>query len=389
MLSWEYPPYVIGGSGKHVAELVPILSQGRLSDGPVLVDVLTSRLAGGQIEEQISSTLAVNRIEMPSNLRYPFTSAIPHNALLVEQVNDLVQRHKYDLIHIQDWRFATIGITLKHQWHLPLIATFHLLERMRYQQTPPEEINQIEHLERELANEAAQIIVCSQFMRQELHNHFSISYDKISVIANGVKAQAGEHYPSAEQRTLRQKHAPTGQKLLFFIGSALLEKGLSVLIRAMPGILTEHPNTRLLVAGKHCDKLLPFAYALNVEKAIDFLGYVSDHQRDCLYQTVDALIIPSLHEPFGIVALEAMALGCNVIASNIGGLGEVVKDRENGLTVRPNDHQDIVHAVDLLFADPVAAQQRRAHALDEIHTFYSWNKIATQTVKVYHNLVSV
>ncbi|MFN8494625.1 MAG: glycosyltransferase [Caldilineaceae bacterium] len=387
MLSWEYPPYLIGGSGKHVAELVPALSQVVLNDEPVLVDVFAPNFANGLKEEQISATQVVYRVEMPSNLRYPFSSTIADFASVPERVNERLQQHKYDLIHVQDWRFAPLGIALKQQWHLPLIATLHTLERKRYRQTPPDHIDLIEQLERNICNEAEQIIVCSQFMRQELHGHLDIPHDKIKVIANGMKVKRYEIYSSEEQASLRQKYAPTGQKLLLFIGSAILEKGLLVLLRAMPSILLEHPNTRLLVVGEYGDKMRDFTYELNIEKAIDFLGYVSEHQRDCLYQITDAMIIPSLYEPFGIVALEAMAFGCNVIASHIGGLGEVVKHMENGLTIHPNDPDSIVQAINLLFADPVAAQHRRIRALDEISTFYSWDKIANQTVQVYHSVV--
>ena len=388
MLTWEYPPHITTGLAKHVVELVSQLSQKKLHDGPVLVDVLTPRFADAPAVEQVSPTLTIYRIDIPSNDGYSLTSTIPSNALLTEQIDDLVQRRHYDLVHIQGWRFATIGIGIKHQYGLPLIATFHLLERMRHQQSPPDEIIQIENLERDIANEAAQFIVCSQFMRQELRTHLGISNENIQVIANGVKVNTGEECPPEKQNILRQQHAPQEQKLLLFVGSTILEKGLSVLIRAMPHILTDHPGTRLLVAGKQSDQLLPFAYELHVDDAIDFLGYVNDRRRDCLYQTVDAMIIPSLYEPFGMVALEAMALGCNVIASKIGGLGEVVKNMENGLTIHPNDPQSIAEAVNRLFADPAAAQQRRARALDEIHTFYRWDRIAGQTVEAYSGLIS-
>ena len=388
MLSWEYPPYVTGGSGKHVDELVSALSQSTFPVGPVNIDLYTPRFAGGQVEELIGSRLIVRRLELPPDLRYPFSSTIPDQALLTEQILRLAQNRTYDLIHIQSWRFATIATVLKRQQNAPLIATFHLLERMRHPQTLPDEIGRIENLEREVAQAATHIIVCSQYMRHELQNQFNISHEKIDVIPNGVSVKSGDYFPSEQQNSLRQRHAPLGQNLLLFIGSALIEKGLSLLIRAMPHILADHPETRLVVAGKDCDRLLPLAYELNVEKAIDFVGFVSDQERDWLYQTVDALIVPSLYEPFGIVALEAMAFGCNVIVSDVGGLGEVIRNTENGLSIRPNDPQCIAHATHLLFTDPAAALQRRAQALEDIRTLYQWPKIAAQTAQIYHSLVS-
>ena len=90
----------------------------------------------------------------------------------------------------------------------------------------------------------------------------------------------------------------------------------------------------------------------------------------------DAAISPSLYEPFGIVALEAMALDCNVIASDVGGLGEVVQHERNGLTVLPNDAASIAWAVDRLLTDPAAAAARRAEAQREVDTLYNWHTIA-------------
>ena len=389
MLTWEYPPFITGGSGKHVADLVPALGQVVYDDRPLFIDVLAPRFAGGELREEISATVTAFRVDVPIAPPYPVGSLNIGLAPIAEQANRLIQQYDYDLIHVQDWRFSSLAIALKHHWHLPLIATFHLIERKRYQQNPSSEIEQIEQFEYALCEAAEQIIVCSQFMHRELNELLGVQFGKINVIANGIKVKRKEDYPLKELALLRQQYAPRGEKLLLFIGPAILEKGLPVLIRAMPHILTDHPNTRLLVVGKYGDKIHSLAYELNVEKAISFLGHVSDYQRDSLYQLVDAMLIPSLYEPFGRVALEAMAFGCNVIASNVGGLAEVVRHGENGLTVQPNDPLSIRQAVHLLFTDPVAAHQRRAHALDEIHKLYPWDRIAMQTAQVYHSVTHV
>jgi glycosyltransferase involved in cell wall biosynthesis len=102
---------------------------------------------------------------------------------------------------------------------------------------------------------------------------------------------------------------------------------------------------------------------------------------------VDAAIFPSLYEPFGIVALEAMAAGCNVIASSVGGLGEVVHHLHNGLTVMPDNPMSIVWAVNQVFADPAAAARRRAAALDEIRSVYNCKRVAQQTAALYELVV--
>jgi glycogen synthase len=163
--------------------------------------------------------------------------------------------------------------------------------------------------------------------------------------------------------------------------------GAQVLIRAMPRILVDHPNTRLLVAGKNSEKLYPQAFELGVERAVDFLGYINDYERDSIYQIADAAIFPSLYEPFGIVALEAMTLNCNVIVSSVGGLTEVVDHERNGLTTYPNDPLSIAWAVNHLFNDPVAAAYRRDFATRVTLRLYRWERIAMQTAQVYAYII--
>jgi 1,4-alpha-glucan branching enzyme len=143
-----------------------------------------------------------------------------------------------------------------------------------------------------------------------------------------------------------------------------------------------------LVAGKNSRHHYPLAVSLGVEHAVTFLDYISDQQRDWIYQIADVAIFPSLYEPFGIVALEAMALGCNVIASDVGGLGEVVQHLRNGLTVYPNDPASIAWAVREMFRDPVAAAQRRAYALAEVQTRYNWQGIARQTAALFQRVAA-
>lgn len=389
VISWEFPPHVVGGIGKHVAQLLPALGGYLLEDGPLQIDVITPRYAGGEVEEQIHTGVTVYRIDMPAmDVRDLYNSVIASNAYFVEEANRLADQHPYQLIHIHDWLTGMAGIVLKHQWKVPLLVTMHATERGRHQgHIPSNTSRQIDEMDWRICYEAWNVIVCSQYMRSELQNFFQVPDDKIRVIVNGVAVSGEAACTPAELNQLRRQYAPNGEKLLFFVGRVTFEKGLQVLIQAMPRILGDHPQTRLLVVGKNGVKMWPLAYELNVDQSIEFLGYATDHVRDCLYQIVDAAIFPSLYEPFGIVALEAMLLGCNVIVSEVGGLREVVKHMENGLTVYPNDPASIAWAVNQLFCDPVAAQQRRLRALEDAHTIYRWEKVAEQTARLYQEIV--
>lgn len=131
----------------------------------------------------------------------------------------------------------------------------------------------------------------------------------------------------------------------------------------------------------------PLAYELNVEKSVEFLGFISDMERDCIYRIVDAAVFPSLYEPFGIVALEAMACNCNVIASHVGGLREVVEHLRNGLTVYPNDPLSVAWAVDQLFSNPASARRWRTYAQDSTLQKFRWIDIAKDTARLYQRLI--
>lgn len=389
-LSWEFPPHIVGGIGKHVADLLPELG-GLLvgNDEPIYLDLITPNYGRADAIEKLNDYITIHRVEMPAvDVLDHYNSIIANNAYFVEYAHAHLASETYDLIHIHEWLTGSAGIALKHDWKLPLLATIHGTERGRHQgYLTSHTSQQINQLEWRICYESWRIIVCSQFMQDELQKYFETPMDKIDIIFNGVNAAVGRDYSEMQLNTLRWRYAPNGERLLFFVGRMVYEKGVQVLIRAMPRILAKYPNTKLLVAGKNGQKMWPLAYELNVEKSVEFLGFISDQERDYIYRIVDAAVFPSLYEPFGIVALEAMACDCSVIASHVGGLREVVEHLRNGLTVYPNDPLSVAWAVDQLFSNPAAAQRWRTYAHETTLPKFSWTRIARQTADVYQRLV--
>jgi glycosyltransferase involved in cell wall biosynthesis len=390
MLSWEFPPHVVGGLGKHVTDLAPVLAGQLTAFGPIAIDLVTPRRSDSRAIEQVTEFLTVHRVDAPPlDPQDHYNSVISNNHFLVDAAALLGDAQPYDLIHGHDWLVTKAGVALKERWKTPLLTTMHATERGRHRgYTPGETSHQIDRTEWLGCYESWRVIACSQFMNRELQEYFHLPADKVVVIPNGIEAPSEFFCPAQELNDLRAQYAPHGERLLLFVGRIVHEKGLHVLVRAMPRILADYPNTRLLVAGKNGSSLWELAFELNVDGAITFLDYVSDRERDCLYRIADAAIFPSLYEPFGIVALEAMAAGCNVIASSVGGLGEVVRHLHNGLTVLPDNPMSIVWAVNQIFADPEAAARRRAAALNEIRSVYNWNRVAQQTAALYELVVA-
>jgi glycogen synthase len=387
MISWEYPPFVVGGMGKHVAELVPAVAE--LTHDSFQLDVLTTRSSGGSVVEQYSENITIYRVDIPPiDPNDLFNSVAEGNRVLEDRARRLAQIYRYDLIHIHDWLTARAGVTLKHEWKTPLIVTIHATERGRhYSYLPNQMSQQINQLEWQACYEAWQVIVCSGYMAGELRGYFDVPTDKMSMIPNGINPDLLQNCPEEEVERLRRRYAPNGERLLFFVGRITPEKGLQVLLRAMPLILKTMPDVRLLVAGKNSEQMTPLVDELCIGENVELLGFVTDQERNCLYAAVDAAIFPSLYEPFGIVALEAMAAGCNVVVSAVGGLCEVVHHLHTGLTTMTNNPQSIAWAVEHLFSHPQEAELCRERALEEVHSRYNWDRIARQTVNLYKTVL--
>lgn len=352
---------------------------------PFQLDLLTPHSGNAPFVEELSKSVTVHRVATPLvNPLDLFNSVVDNNRYLVSKARELHDNVPYSLIHVHDWLTASAGIELKHAWKIPLVTTIHATERGRHHShLPSETSHNINQLEWQVCFESWRLIVCSSYMAGELRRFFDVPLDKVTLIPNGVDVTPFESFWDERVRELRGRFAPNGERLLFYVGRITPEKGVQVLLQALPSILERHPNVRLLVAGRNSEQMQPLVEELGIGEAVELLGFVDSETRDCLYRSVDAAVFPSLYEPFGIVALEAMAAGCSVIASEVGGLAEVVDHRRTGLTVRANDSQSIAWAVDQIFTDPVQAQAMRARALQEVTRSYNWGAIAASTVDMY------
>ena len=385
-ISWEYPPNVVGGIGKHVSELVQaFLALPDEVTTPFHLDLLTPHSGNAPLVEDLSRSVTVHRVETPMvNPLDLFNSVVDNNRYLVSKARALHDEVPYSLIHVHDWLTASAGIELKHAWKIPLVTTVHATERGRHHShLPSETSHNINQLEWQVCFESWRLIVCSSYMAGELRRFFDVPLDKVTLIPNGVDVTPFASFAEERVRELKGRFAPNGERLLFYVGRITPEKGVQVLLQALPSIHERHPDVRLLVAGRNSEQMQPLVDELGIREAVELLGFVDSETRDCLYRSVDAAVFPSLYEPFGIVALEAMAAGCNVIASEVGGLAEVVDHRRTGLTVRANDSQSIAWAVDQIFTDPVQAQAMRARALQEVTRSYNWGAIAASTLDMY------
>ncbi|RRR74945.1 MAG: glycosyltransferase family 1 protein [Candidatus Viridilinea halotolerans] len=384
-IAWEYPPHIVGGLGRHVAELVPALA-----GHDVRVTVIAPRLREGALAE-VCDGVEVRRINAPDMpwADYPsFVSATNH--VLAQAACALREElGPFDLIHAHDWLATEAAATLKHQWRIPLVATIHATERGRGRgMLHGPAAQRINELEWRLAYEAWRVIVCSHFMAQQLGDYFQTPLDKIDVVPNGVNIGGTPFRDADHWLSFRRRYVADDERMVFHVGRIVYEKGLHVLLDAWP-IVTSRIRARLVIAGmgETLDALKAQAAALGIAAQVDFAGFIANEDRDRLYHAADLAIFPSLYEPFGIVALEALANACPVIVSNAGGLAEVVQHGVTGLVVPADSPRALADAITAALSRPDMARSRAAAALREVREYYTWPRIAHATKTVYEQVM--
>jgi glycogen synthase len=388
MLSWEYPPNMVGGLGRHVAELVPALVQRDID-----VHILTPGVDGAPPREDDHGA-TIHRIPMPARSGgYPdfYTGARHANEALAAVGQRIIESlDPFDLIHNHDWLTAFAARDLKERHRLPMVATIHATERGRGRgQLSGSEAQRINDAEWELIYEAWRVITTTGYMAEELESYFSTPADKIDVIPNGIDPRRFQALEGADLSAFRARYALAEERLVLYVGRIVQEKGVEVLVRSMPLVLASVPEAKLVVAGKgpELDGIRQLAWELAVSHKILVPGYVNIEDRDRLYKVADCAVFPSLYEPFGIVALEAMAARTPVVASEVGGLREVVRHAETGITIYPNSPESCAWGIVHTLQHPEWARMRVENAYHEVLTVYNWDTIAASTIEIYERVV--
>jgi glycogen(starch) synthase len=390
MLSWEYPPRIVGGIARHVQEL----SEALAAQG-VQVHVITATHPDAP-DEAIENGVCLHRVGAPPSPHGDFLQSVwAMNAAFEARADAVIRdllhgkpaqrQHKPILLHAHDWLAHPAAKALKHRYKLPLIATIHATEHGRHGGIHSDLSRAIHQLEWELSYEAWRVIVCSAFMRGEAMHALNTPYDKLDVIPNGIRAEKFHfEFPEAERKAFRARFAEPNQPLIFFVGRMVREKGVQVLLQAIPIVRAELPNAKLVVVGggsrAHLEAFVRFCH---LEDAVQFTGFIPDSELLRLYRVVDVAVYPSLYEPFGIVALEAMAAGAPVVVSDAGGLKEVVRHEETGILTYAGNPESLAWGILRVLQDPAAARRRAQNAQKSVQREFNWRRIARQTQQVY------
>ncbi len=383
MLSWEFPPLVVGGIARHVYDLSLALA-GR----SINVTVLTSGTdRTDPVEYRPHLTIHRVRAGNPQP-RDIVTQIMQLNLNLLERALSLVAAGaEFDAVHAHDWVTAYAGKALKHGLGIPLVATVHATEYGRNNGLHNDLQRYISDAEWWLGFEAWRVICCSRYMAGELREVFQLPEDKLHIIPNGVYPEDFACGPIPPG--FRDRYAAPDEKIILHVGRLVREKGLDVLIDALPMILDRFNQVKLIVAGRggHEPALQEHARRLGIYQRVYFTGYIDDATRNMLYRLADVAVFPSLYEPFGIVALEAMAAGLPPVVSDTGGISEVVMHGRNGLKARTGDPRSLAENILWMLRHPEEVARMRRQALEDVRRFYDWDLIAAQTIEVYRDIL--
>ncbi|AGK98031.1 glycosyltransferase family 4 protein [Clostridium pasteurianum] len=379
MLSWEYPPKNIGGLSNHVHNLSRALTL--LGHE---IHVITCEEGTSPVEEN-DDGIIVHRVTPYKIDTEDFTKWIMQlNFSMIEECIRIIRKiGKIDIIHAHDWLSAYSAKALKWSFNIPMVSTIHATEEGRNNGIRTDMQRYISSTEWLLTYESWKIISCSNYMKEQIISNFKVADDKIWVVPNGVDSKGFDF--EFNPLEFRRNYALDDEKIIFFIGRHVFEKGIQLLIDAAPRIIAEYSKAKFVIAGTGpmTEELKYKVKQIGLENKILFSGYMNNEIKSKLYRVANIAVFPSLYEPFGIVALEAMAAGCPIVVSDTGGLSELVKHRVNGMKMINGLVESLKDNVLALLQDNELCERIKEKAKESVKEKYTWEEVAKLTTKMY------
>ncbi|MBN8190953.1 glycosyltransferase [Bacillus sp. NTK074B] len=376
ILSWEYPPNIVGGLSRHVYDLANnLVKKGKH------VHVLTTK-ANDTLSLEKSEGVTIHRVHPLHPYEEDFFKWVfDLNQAFIHYAHDLVKDERITHIHAHDWIVSTSAMKLKEYYSLPLITTIHATEHGRNQGIYTDLQHKIHREEQLLISASDHLIVCSEHMKEEIKSLFTIEAP-IAVIPNGVELEKLDQFSQ-----FNSQQPPI--TYFFSIGRMVHEKGFDTIIRVALRLKKEGHGILFVIAGKGpmLEHYRQTVIQDDLSDTVSFVGYISDRERNDYLKNCLAVIFPSLYEPFGIVALEAMAFRKGVVASNTGGLKSIVKHGQTGLLFEPNDEQSLYTQLVSLIEDTKRSERLGELGFKMAKSMFSWDRIADQTIHVYEDVL--
>ena len=380
MLTWEYPPRVVGGISKVVYDL----SHKMVKEGNE-VTVVTYKDGDNVKYYENDKGVEVYRVDnymiRPNNF---IDWIMQLNFNMITKANEIINKNgKFDVIHAHDWLVAYSAKSIKESYNIPLISTIHATESGRNSGIHDETQRYINDSEWMLTYESSEVIVNSNYMKNEVQRLFGLPYDKINVIPNGVNLQLFSNVNV--DYDFRRQYAMDNEKIILYVGRLVYEKGIQNLIAAMPKILDRYHDSKLIICGRGgmIDELREQVKYLGIDNKVYFAGYCDSKKMQKMYKCADVAVFPSTYEPFGIVAIESMLSGTPTIVSDVGGLNEIIEHGVTGMKSYAGNANSIADSVLSLLFDPKLCANISQNAIKKVKENYNWSKITDSTYYVY------
>ncbi|TFH34083.1 MAG: glycosyltransferase family 1 protein [Anaerolineales bacterium] len=348
-----------------------------------------------------------NRIvHIPAGPEHPLakTELLEHIPNFVQGILDFVDAKDlhYDLLHSHYWLSGQAGLTLRHMWGIPLIQMFHTLALMKNRVARSEverESNERIEIECRLLEEADRIVAATQAEVAQIQWLYQVSTEQVVVIPPGV--DTGRFYPIDRDEAKEFIGLPLEKNLVLFVGRIESLKGIDTLLQAIAGLndqgVFDRNGVCLAVIGGEADvssdelstemmRLTLMSEELGLEEVVRFLGKRDQDTLPYYYSAARVVVVPSHYESFGLVALEAMACGSPVIASETGGLAFLIKDGETGFHVPAADIEALKSRLETLLTDDVL-QARLGRQAAAYAQSYDWSHISDRILELYSSLL--
>ncbi|BAY92722.1 MULTISPECIES: glycosyltransferase [unclassified Tolypothrix] len=358
------------------------------------VDIFTRRehLNQEEIVELAPGCRTIRLSAGPANF-IPRTELFEYLPEFVTSWLDFQQRtgRNYALIHTNYWLSGWVGLQLKSQLGLPQVHTYHSIGAVKYrdEQNPPP-IAQIRHCVEKAILEQTDCVISTSPQEVDDLRQFISQKGRIKVIPCGINT---EHFSSVSQNIARQELGISPDaRVILYVGRFDRRKGIETLVRACAAL--PYSFQLYLVGGSREDgadfqeqqRIQALVKKLGLEAVTVFTGRILQAQLPAYYAAANVCVVPSYYEPFGLVAIEAMAAGTPVIASNVGGLQHTVVHGKTGLLVPPGNHHDLTRAISNLLDNPSLTQFYSNAAHHWVQSRFSTQAVANHIYELYQLL---
>jgi glycogen(starch) synthase len=383
MLSWEFPPRTVGGIAPHLFNL-----SRELAKLGVDTYIVTCDFPGAPEREVVNGAhvVRIDSYKTPSPDFATWDSLM--NVNMQKETAALISSlgRQVNIIHAHDWLVANAALGLKHIFRIPLVATMHSTEIGRRNGLHTDYERMIHQTESLLAHESWRIVCCSQYMSEQVRWAYGLPQDRVTIIPNGVDASMYEK--EFYRPEFRKRFASPEEKIVLFVGRLVYEKGVQTLVSAIPKILSR-VNAKFIIVGDGGMKepLMRQVANMRLANKTMFTGFLDEESLRKLYQITDVCVVPSLYEPFGITALEAMAAKTPLVVSNTGGLSEIVEHDRTGTKVYAGNADSLAWGITRILIDPGYANWIKLNAYQKALEVYDWAKIARQTYEFYERVL--